>query len=154
MFSMGNFMDSVKSSFGNKGAGWGVTSSIAGGLANSAISGGLESGAGSALSGLAGIASAIPGPWGAIASGGLQVAGGLVNRMFGSKLNNDNIARVESNISQLNNFQTDASDYDQLSSNWANAATGMSFSDSFIGKDGWFSNKAKKLANNLRNQVD
>lgn len=124
--------------------------SIGGGL----IGGGLQSGAGNVLQGLSGIASAIPGPWGAVASAGLGILGGLTNRMFGSKMNTENIAKVEANINNLNSFQSNASDYDTLASNWANADVGMTFDDSFIGQDGWFSNKAKNKAADLRTQVD
>lgn len=74
--------------------------------------------------------------------------------MFGSKMNTENIAKVEANINNLNNFQSNASDFDTLSQNWANADVGMTFSDSFIGKDGWFSNKAKSKAADLRRQVE
>lgn len=130
-----------------------ATGTAIGQLGGSAIGGGLTSGVGSAFSGLGKIASAIPGPFGAIASAGLGVLGGLTNRMFGSKLNQENIAKVESNINELNQFQSGASDYDTLAQNWANASTGMTFDDSFIGKDGWFSNKAKKKANELRNKI-
>lgn len=122
---------------------------IGGGL----IGGGLQSGAGSALQGLSGIAATIPGPWGTVASAGLGVLGGLTNRMFGSKMNTENIAKVEANINNLNNFQSNASDYDTLAQNWASSPVGMTFSDSFIGKDGWFSNKAKNKAADLRNQI-
>lgn len=87
-------------------------------------------------------------------SAGLGVLGGLTNRMFGSKLNTENIAKVESDINRLNNFQSNASDYDTLSQNWANANAAMGFSDSYIGKDGWFSNTAKKKARELRAQVE
>lgn len=123
-----------------------------GNIGGKLISGGFSTGAGSAISGLSGIASAIPG-FGAIAGAGLNIVGGLVDRMFGSKMNDENIAKVEGNINQLNSFQSDASDFDTLSDNWSNSPTGMSFSNSFIGKDGWFSNKAKNKANSLRNQV-
>lgn len=123
---------------------------IGGGL----IGGGLQSGAGNAIQGLSSIAGAIPGPWGAVASAGLGLVGGLTNRMFGSKMNTENIAKVEANINSLNNFQSDASDFDTLSQNWANAATGMTFSDDFIGKDGWFSHKARDKANSLRDQIE
>lgn len=123
---------------------------IGGGL----IGGGLQSGVGNVMQGLSSIASAIPGPWGAVASSGLSLVGGLTNRMFGSKMNEENIAKVQSNINELNSFQSNASDFDALSQNWANAATGMTFSNSFIGKDGWFSNKAKKKANALRAQIE
>ena len=124
--------------------------SIGGGL----FGGGLQSGVGNALQGLSGIASAIPGPWGAVASAGLGILGGLTNRMFGSKMNTENIAKVEANINNLNSFQSNASDYDTLASNWANADVGMTFDDSFIGQDGWFSDKAKNKAADLRTQVD
>lgn len=123
-------------------------------IGGSLIGGGLQSGVGKAFQGLSGIAAAIPGPWGAIASAGLGVLGGLTNRMFGSKMNTENIAEVESNINNLNNFQSDASDFDTLSQNWANADVGMAFDDSFIGEDGWFSNKAKNKAADLRRQVE
>lgn len=116
---------------------------VGGGL----IGGGLQSGAGNAIQG---IASAIPGPWGAVAG----LAGGFVNRMFGYKMNTENIAKVEANINSLNNFQSDASDFDTLSSNWANAATGMTFDNDFIGKDGWFSHKVRDKANSLRDQIE
>lgn len=119
-------------------------------IGGSLIGGGMQSGAGSVLQGLSGVAAAIPGPWGA----GLGVLGGLINRMFGSKMNTENIAKVEANINNLNNFQSNASDFDTLSQNWANAEVGMTFSDSFIGKDGWLSNKAKNKAADLRGQVE
>lgn len=127
-----------------------ATGQLGGGL----IGGGLQSGVGKAFQGLSGVASAIPGPWGAAASAGLGILGGLANRMFGSKMNTENIAEVESNINNLNNFQSDVSDFDTLSQNWANADVGMAFDDSFIGKDGWFSNKAKNKAADLRRQID
>lgn len=121
---------------------------IGGGL----IGGGLSSGVGNAVSSLSGIASAIPGIGGFL-SAGLGLAGGVVNRFFGSKLNEENIAKVENNINQLNNFKSGASSFDTLSQLWASAPTGMTFEDSYIGKDGIFSNKAKNKASNLRTQV-
>lgn len=127
---------------------------VVGQIGGSLIGGGMQSGAGSVLQGLSGVAAAIPGPWGAVASAGLGVLGGLTNRMFGSKMNTENIAKVEANINNLNNFQSNASDFDTLSQNWANADVGMTFSDSFIGKDGWYSNKAKNKAADLRRQVE
>lgn len=87
-------------------------------------------------------------------SAGLGLVGGLTNRMFGSKMNTENIAKVEANINNLKNFQSNASDFDTLSQNWANADVGMTFNDSFIGKDGWFSNKAKDKAADLRKQIE
>lgn len=127
-----------------------TTGQVGGGL----IGGGLQSGAGNVLQGLSSIASAIPGLGGAVASAGLGLIGGLTNRMFGSKMNTENIAKVEANINSLNNFQSNASDFDTLADNWANAEVGMTFDNDFIGKDGWFSHKARNKANSLRNQIE
>lgn len=149
--------------FGNLGAtivdGFksGALNGLAGGLGNiagGAIGGGMSSGIGSAMTSLSGLASAIPGPWGAVASAGLGVLGGLTNRMFGSKLNKENIADVEGNINRLNSLQADANSFDTLSDIWGNTAMGGNFTNSYIGKDGWFSNKAKKKAKQLRDQME
>lgn len=136
--------------------GKGITSAIGsavGSIGGGFISNGMTSTAGNVIGGLQNIARAIPGPWGAAASAGLGVIGGLANRMFGSKMNEENIAKVEGNINQLNNFSSNASSYDTLASSWGNAPVGMNFDNSYIGKDGWFSHKAKNKANELRNQV-
>ena len=149
--------------FGNLGAtivdGFksGALNGLAGGLGNiagGAIGGGMSSGVGSAMTSLSGLASAIPGPWGAVASAGLGVLGGLTNRMFGSKLNKENIADVEGNINRLNSLQADANSFDTLADIWGNTAMGSNFTNSYIGKDGWFSNKAKKKAQQLRDQME
>lgn len=129
--------------------------SAAGQIGGAVLGGGYQTGVGNTVSGLSSLASqAIPGIGGAIASAGLGVAGGLINRMFGSKLNKENIAKVEGNINELNTFQSDASDFDTLASNWANAAAGMQFDNSYIGSDGWFSHKAFDKANELRSKVE
>lgn len=149
--------------FGNLGAtivnGFksGALNGLAGGLGNIAggvIGGGMSSGVGSAMTSLSGLASAIPGPWGAVASAGLGVLGGLTNRMFGSKLNKENIADVEGNINRLNSLQADANSFDTLADIWGNTSMGSNFTNSYIGKDGWFSNKAKKKAKQLRDQME
>ena len=87
-------------------------------------------------------------------SAGLGLVGGLTNRMFGSKMNTENIAKVEANINNLKNFQSDASDFDTLSQTWGNTAMGTNFANSYIGKDGWFSSKAKNKAKALRTQME
>lgn len=134
----------------------GITSAVGsavGSIGGGFISNGMTSTAGNVIGGLQNIAGAIPGPWGAAASAGLGVIGGLANRMFGSKMNEENIAKVEGNINQLNNFSSNASSYDTLASSWGNAPVGMNFDNSYIGKDGWFSHKAKNKANELRDRV-
>lgn len=128
----------------------GAAGQLVGQVGGTAISGGLESGAGKVFSGLNNIASAIPGPWGAVASAGLGIIGGLTNRMFGSKLNHENIAKVEGDIDRMNSTRSDAGDFDTLNTTMANTVGKMDFSNSYIGKDGWFSNKSKNKANALR----
>lgn len=143
-------------SFMSTDLGKGITSAVGsavGSIGGGLISNGMTSTAGNVIGGLQNIAGAIPGPWGAVTSAGLGVIGGLANRMFGSKMNEENIAKVEGNINQLNNFSSNASSYDTLASSWGNAPVGMNFDNSYIGKDGWFSHKAKDKANELRNQV-
>lgn len=165
-FAFGDFMHNVENGagLGKLGSSWGKMSSgmsgainagatMLGGVAGGAIGGGLQSGAGSVISGLGDVASAIPGPWGAIAGAGLKVIGGLTNRAFGSKLNQENINKVNSNISQLKNFNSNAGSFDELTSNMASMPAAMGFGNKFIGKDGWFSHKAKKKARDLRNQL-
>lgn len=137
-----------------------VGAGLLGQMGNSVISGGLQSGAGSAIGGIGNaagdIVSAIPG-LGHLAGGivklGSGLIGGLANRMFGSKMNQENIAKVEGQIGQLNSFQSDASDFGSLVNNWSNAPSMAGFNNSYIGKDGWFSNKAKKKANALREDM-
>lgn len=131
----------------------GSAATAIGGIAGNALSGGLESGIGNAIGGLSNIASAIPGPWGAVTGAGLQVVGGLANRTFGSKLNQENINAVNKTIDRLNNFKSDASNFDTLADTWGSTALGSNFSNSFIGKDGWASNKAKKKAKQLREKL-
>lgn len=149
----GNVTDRSLDNLSNTGQGiLSAAGTAIGQLGGGLIGGGLSSGVGNAVSSLSGIASAIPGIGGFI-SAGLGLAGGAINRLFGSKLNEENIAKVENNINQLNNFKSGASSFDTLSQLWASAPTGMTFEDSYIGKDGIFSNKAKNKASNLRTQV-
>ena len=148
----GNLGTALKSGF-QSGALNGAAGAV-GSMAGNAIGGGMTSGVGNAMSSLSSIASAIPGPWGAVASAGLGIIGGLTNRMFGSKMNQENIANVEGTINRLNSFQSDASNFDTLADTWGSTAMGNNFSNSYIGKDGWFSNKAKRKAKELREQME
>ncbi len=137
----------------NSGALSGAATAVSG-MIGSAIGGGLESGAGNAISGLANVASAIPGPWGAIAGAGLKVIGGLTNAIFGSKLNKENIAAVESATNKVNSAVSNAANFDTLTNTMGSAADVANFSNSYIGKDGWFSNKAKNKAITLRKEAE
>lgn len=120
----------------------------AGGIAGNAISGGLSSGAGNAIGALGDVASAIPGPWGAVASAGLKVIGGLTNAAFGTKTNTEELNKANSGTLQLNSFNSTATSFDNLDTQ------GPAVSD--IGKvysGGWFSkNKARKKQKALETQ--
>ena len=147
-----NLGETLKSGF-QSGALNGAATAV-GGMIGGAIGGGMESGAGNVIGSLGNIASAIPGPFGAVAGAGLNIIGGLTNRMFGSKMNKENIAKVEGTINRLNSFQSDASNFDTLADTWGSTAMGNNFSNKYIGKDGWFSHKAKKKARKLREQME
>ena len=132
----------------------GVAGSI-GSSIGSAIGGGLHSGAGDAIGGLSKVASAIPGPWGAIASAGLGIVGGGVNALVGSKLNQENINAVNSKIGKLNSMTANANSFDTLSNTWGSTDFGSKFSKNYIGKDGaWSNNKAKKKWKELREKQE
>lgn len=136
----------------------GAAGGAVGNIAGSAISGGLKSGAGSAISNIGGTiggaVSAVNPVLGGIISAGTGIIGGLTNRMFGSKLNKEKIAEVEGINKAINTVMVDNSSADSIEDQWANQDFGADFSKSDIGKDGWFSNKAKNKYKELKKQQD
>lgn len=151
-FSGGNVASMLKGGLAS-----GIGSAV-GNIAGGAIGGGLESGAGSAISNIGGTiggaVSAVNPVLGGIISAGTGIIGGLTNRMFGSKLNKEKIAEVEGSNRAINTVMVDSSSADSIEDQWANQDFGADFSKSDIGKDGWFSNKAKNKYNELRKQQD
>lgn len=125
----------------------GAASSIAG----QGISGGFSTGAGNAIQGLGSIASAIPGPWGAIAGAGLNIVGGAVNRLFGSQINEQAVADFRNQNSQQSNTIFKASTTNDLVSQGNFGLLGSIDQDE-VGRDGWFSDKANKLTKELNKQ--
>lgn len=132
--------------------------SAVGNIAGGAIGGGLESGAGSTISNIGGTigsaGSAVNPVLGGIISAGTGIIGGLTNRMFGSKLNKEKIAEVEGSNRAINTVMVDSSSADSVMDQWANQDFGKDFTKSDIGKDGWFSNKAKNKYKELKKQQD
>lgn len=136
---------------------------IAGGIGKAGgnlISGGLESGAGKTIqgitSGIGDIVGNVP-IVGGLAKGALNlvggITGGITNALFGSKINTENVDKIISNNSNLVQAGKDLAKSTSTSSLLNNAqslGSGISFSNKFIGKDGWFSNKAEKKAEQLR----
>ena len=149
---LGNFGNQFKEGFQEGKLNAPITA--IGGIAGNMIGGGRQTGVGNLLSSASNIASAIPGPWGAVAGAGLQVLGGITNAAFGTKWNKENIAKTENTINNLRGLQADANSNDSLVANINNLALGdTTFSNSYIGKDGWFSNKAAKKARKLRAEM-
>lgn len=145
----GGLFNGMSAGLGNA---MGAIGSTVGGIAGGAIAGGRESTAGNIINGLGDAASAIPGPWGAIAGFGLKAIGGLTNAAFGVKLNQENINAVNNNIATMNSFQSNAGDYDSLAQNFLSQPTAMNFDRKFIGKNGWFNNGATKEFNQLQSK--
>lgn len=149
-FSGGNVAGMLKGGLAS-----GIGSAV-GNIAGGAISGGLESGAGSAISNIGGTIGGAVGAvnpvLGGIISAGTGIIGGLTNRMFGSKLNKEKIAEVEGINKAMNTVMVDNSSADSIEDQWANQDFGADFSKSDIGKDGLFSNKAKKKYRALKKQ--
>lgn len=149
-FSGQNLTDIAKGSIGALG-------SIVGQVGGNLIDGGLQSGAGNTISSIGstvGSAISTVNPLvGGMVSVGSGLIGGLTNRMFGSKLNQENINQVKGNISSTANTYFGGS-ADDLMSQLSGASMLGNINRSDIGKDGWFSHKAKNLTNKLRAQAE
>lgn len=123
-------------------------------MAGQGISGGLSSGVGNAMQGLGSIASAIPGPWGAVAGAGLNIVGGAVNRLFGSQINEQAVSNFRNQNTQMANTVLNADNYDNLLSQYSDVSLLGDISKSQVGKEGLFSNKAKNLTASLNRDRD
>lgn len=144
--NMGNMLKGGLSSIG----------SAVGQVGNSLISGGLKSDAGKAISGIGNAAGSLIGKvnpvMGAAVSAASGIVGGLANRAFGSKLNQEEINKINDSNTQVGKTIIDNSSFDAINNQWKTQDMGQDFSMSDIGKDGWFSNKAKKKYNELLTQ--
>lgn len=125
-----------------------------GAMLGQGISGGLSTGVGNVTQGLSTIASAIPGPWGAVAGAGLNVMGGLVNRLFGSQINEQAVSNFRNQNTQMANTVLNADNYDSLLSQYSDVSLLGDISKSQVGKEGLFSNKAKNLTASLNRDRD
>lgn len=123
--------------------------SVTGQLMGQGLSGGLSTGIGNTMQGLGSMASAIPGPLGAVTSAGLNVVGGLVNRLFGSKINQQAVNEFRNQNSQLQNTVLNADNNQDLLSQYGDVNLLSAIDKKSVGKDGLFSHKAKKLTASL-----
>ena len=147
----GDLLKGVKASSGSIG-------SALGGLAGGAISGGLESGAGSAISNIGGTIgsalSTVNPVLGGIVSAGSGIIGGVTNKMFGSKLNAEKIAEIEKSNNAMNTIMVDSDNADSVMDQWTNQDFGSNFSKADIGKDGIFSSKAASKYRELKKKQE
>lgn len=150
IFSKANLGSMAKSSLGSIGT---AVGQIGGGL----IGGGLQSGVGNTISNiggsLGGLVSTVNPLVGGIISAGTGLIGGLTNKMFGSKLNKENINQVKDNIYSTANTSF-GGNADDLMSQLSDTSILGDINRRDIGKDGWFSHKAKRLTNQLREQAE
>lgn len=128
--------------------------SVLGSASNALINkDGLSSGAGDIMSTVGQAASAIPGVGGLVGAG-VNVLGGLTNKAFGSKINQEFVDNTEMGIKQLGNTQYMGNTSDSLMDEFQSTNFMNDVSRNQVGKDGWFSNRAKKKANKLNRQID
>ena len=145
-------MPEMKGMFGIQGnsvagMGIGALGSAVGQIGSNLIGGGLESGVGSGITNIGGTIGSAVGAvnpvLGGIISAGSGIIGGLTTAMFGSKLNKENIARINSVNNAMNILQVDDSTNNSVANAFGTVDFGSSFTMKDVGKDGWFSNKAK-----------
>ena len=143
---------------GNSAAGLGIGAlgSAVGQLGSNLIGGGLESSVGSGITNIGGAIGSAVGMvnpvLGGVISAGSGIIGGLTTAMFGSKLNKENIARINSVNNAMNILQVDDSTNNSVADAFGTVDFGSSFTRKDVGKDGWFSNKAKNKFNVLTAQ--
>ena len=142
-----NFM----SGLGNTALGMGA--GIAGNLGGNLIAGGKSSGIGNTIGSLGntigGALMTVNPLVGGITMGATSLLGGAFNATFGSKLNKERIAQAENEINKVKSFNANASNFDDLTQQIANQPVIAGFSQSDIGSDGLFSNKAKNKYRDL-----
>lgn len=130
----------------------------AGNAANGLISNGLSSGAGNAVnkvgSTVGSAISTVNPLLGGIVSAGTGLIGGITNALFGSKINEENVNNVRNSNNALSTVKVDSSSNDSILNQWSNQDFGADFSQSDIGKDGLFSNKAEDLYNELKKEQE
>ena len=123
---------------------------LLGGVAGGLISNGFSTTGGQVLSGI-GDAAMMFNP---IIGGAIKLASGLVNRGFGTKWDNEGIAKAEGQIEGLNSFQSGASDYDTLAQDFTRIGSmNKTIKASDLGEDGWFVNRTGNKANELNTDL-
>lgn len=152
----------TKTAFTNPGAAlssptMGMTSMLGavgavGQIGGKLLSNGLSSKAGGIVSGVGDALGGIP-IIGKFAKGALNLIGGGVNALFGSKLNQANINAANSDIDRMNSAKADAASFDALSQKMASTVGRATHGKDFYGRDGVFSNKAGKIQKEMEERA-
>lgn len=121
-----------------------------GNVLEGAISNGFSTKGGAILSGVGDAAMKIN----PIVGGFIKVASGFVNRSFGTKWNQEGIAKAEEQIEGLNSFQSGASDFDALTKDFTKIGSmNKTIKASDLGEDGWLVNRTNTRANELNTNL-
>lgn len=130
----------------------GAAAGAVGQIGGQLLSNGLESKAGGIVSGVGDALGAVP-IVGGFAKGALNLVGGGINALFGSKLNQANINAANADINRMNNAAADAASFDALSQKMASTAGRTIHGKDFYGRDGVFSNKAGKTQKEMEERA-
>lgn len=130
----------------------GAAAGAVGQIGGKLLSNGLSSKAGGIVSGVGDALGGIP-IFGGFAKGALNLIGGGVNALFGSKLNQANINAANSDINRMNSAKADAASFDALNQKMASTVGRATHGKGFYGRDGVFSNKAKKIYKKLEERA-
>lgn len=142
----GGIGGALKGAMGAMGGMSGIASAVGGAVGN-LIGGGYSSGVGNVMGSLGKVASVIPGPYGAAISAGLQVLGGGVNRLFGSKVDAVRLGKANEEMNKLNSFTSNAKSLDDIKSREATASVAG------IYQGGVWNSSAKKQQEELEEQM-
>ena len=117
------------------------------------LSQGMDSKAGNAITGIGSALGAVP-ILGGVAEGALNLIGGGVNALVGSKVNQANVDSVNASIAKMNsNSVADANTFDALNNKIASSVGMTSHNKSFYGKDGLLTNKVGKLRDKMEKEA-
>ena len=149
-----SFSENFKNMFSTEGlnvlgnAAASVGAGALGTLGGNLISGGKSSGVGNAIGdvggAIGGAAMMVNPVLGGAVMLGSKLIGGGINALFGSKMNYENINRIENELNQSRNYNSSATNFDELTQEIMSAPSIGYFSKSDIGSDGLFSNKASR----------
>lgn len=121
-------------------------------MASNAVSGGKSTGVGGAMQAVGSLASNIPGIGGVIGAG-VNVLGGVVNSLFGSKLNDKFIRETEADATNLRDTKIDDSTVQSVLQQQGDIRGMGTVSKDQVGSDGIFSNKAAKKTRELNKKI-